>query len=216
MPISANAETTFFTEIVDFEPVVVRLRQLTAGHASTSARQVVFTLSESIDDEREVDEGDEHDIQFVESREDAPEAFETTEQPFHFVSAFVHFPIVFPRFKAVALWRNNRDETQVQCELSCLVAFICLVHQQVQWPIGRPKALKQGSPLRCITGLSGRKRECYGCSSIRGNHMNRGGPSGPALADSLRSVFFNAPVPSGCTFTIVLSSETTSILTRTI
>jgi hypothetical protein len=35
----------------------------------------VFTLPESIDDEREIDEGDEHYIQFVESREDAPEAF---------------------------------------------------------------------------------------------------------------------------------------------
>ena len=41
--------------------------------------QGVFTLPESIDDEREIDEGDEHYIQFVESREDAPEAFKTAE-----------------------------------------------------------------------------------------------------------------------------------------
>jgi hypothetical protein len=159
--------------------------------------QGVFTLPESIDDERKIDEGDEHYIQFVESREDAPEALKTAEQSFHFVAAFVHFPIVFPWFKPIALWWNNGDETQIQRQLPCLIAFVCLVHQQVQWPIGWPKALEQGSPLRCITGLSGRKRECYGRSSIRGNHMNLGGPSGSALADSLGSVFFNAPVPSG-------------------
>ena len=153
----------------------------------------MFTLPESIDDEREIDEGDEHYIQFVESREDAPEAFKTAEQSFHFVSAFVHFPIVFPRFKAIALWRNNGNETQIQRQLPCLIAFVGLVHPQVQWPIGWPKALEQGSPLRCITGLSGRKLECYGRSSIRGNHMNLGSPSGSALADSLGS-FFNAPV----------------------
>lgn len=34
--------------------------------------QDVFALPESIDDEREIDEGDEHYIQFVELREDAP------------------------------------------------------------------------------------------------------------------------------------------------
>ena len=46
--------------------------------------------------------------------------------------------------------------------------------------------------------------------------MNLGGPTAPGLADGLRSVFFNAPVPSGCTLTMVLSIETTSSLMRTI
>ena len=55
----------------------------------------------------------------------------------------------------------------------------------------------------------------HGRPSIRGNHMNFGGPSAAGLADGLRSVFFNAPVPSGCTFTIVLSSDTASIRMRT-
>ena len=47
-----------------------------------------------------------------------------------------------------------------------------------------------------IVGLSRREAERHGCSSIRGNHMNLGGPTATGLADG--SVFFNAPVPSGC------------------
>ena len=54
----------------------------------------VVTLPESVDDEREIDEGDEHDIQFVESREDATEAFEAAEQSFHFVSMRVQFAFI--------------------------------------------------------------------------------------------------------------------------
>jgi hypothetical protein len=44
--------------------------------------------------------------------------------------------------------------------------------------------------------------------------MNLDGPAASGPADGLRSVFFSAPVPSGCTFTMVLSSDTASILMR--
>ncbi len=80
----------------------------------------------------------------------------------------------------------------------------------------RPQTTEQLAPLRCVVSLSGGEREDHCCSSICGNHMNLGGPSTPGLADGLRSVFFNAPVPSGCTLTIVLSSEIASSLIRTI
>ena len=79
--------------------------------------------------------------------------------------------------------------------------------------------VKQSAPFRRVVGLSGREGERYGCSSIRGNHMNLGGPTATGLADGLGSVFFNAPVPSGCTLTMVLSmetAETASSLIRTI
>ncbi len=46
--------------------------------------------------------------------------------------------------------------------------------------------------------------------------MNFCCPSSSRLSDCLWSFFFNAPVPSGCTFTIVLSRDTASILTLTI
>ena len=44
--------------------------------------------------------------------------------------------------------------------------------------------------------------------------MNLGGPTATGLADGLGSVFFNAPVPSGWTLTMVLSIETASSLMR--
>ena len=45
--------------------------------------------------------------------------------------------------------------------------------------------------------------------------QNLGGPSSPGLADGLRSVFLTRPCHR-CTLTIVLSTETASILMRTI
>src|SRR6478752_8413804 len=67
-----------------------------------------------------------------------------------------------------------------------------------------------------VVCLSRGQRERYGRSSIRGNHMNLGGPSPARFADGLRAVFFSAPVPSGCTLIMVLSRLTASILIRTI
>ena len=46
--------------------------------------------------------------------------------------------------------------------------------------------------------------------------MNLGSPASTRLADGLRAVFFSASVPSGCTLTMVLSSDRASILIRMI
>ena len=79
----------------------------------------------------------------------------------------------------------------------------------------RPEMAERcGSPpgfaiCRSLSRMNGR-------SSIRGNHMNLGGPSAARLANGLGAVFFRAPVPSGCTLTAVLSKATASILMRTI
>jgi hypothetical protein len=58
------------------------------------------------------------------------------------------------------------------------------------------KALQQGTSFWSITCLAERRCERYGCSSIRGNHMNLGGPTASRFSDGLRS-FISAPVPSG-------------------
>ena len=42
--------------------------------------------------------------------------------------------------------------------------------------------------------------------------MNLGVPSAAGLADGLWPVFFRAPVPSGCTLILVLSSDTTIVM----
>ena len=78
------------------------------------------------------------------------------------------------------------------------------------------KAIQQLTSFWSVVGLSGGKREGDSRSSIRGNHMNFGGPAAAGFADGLRAVFFSAPVPSGWTLTMVLSIDTASILMRTI
>ena len=65
-------------------------------------------------------------------------------------------------------------------------------------------------------GIARRQRKGYGRSSIRGNQMNLGVPSATRFSDGLRSVFFKAPVPSGCTLTEVESKLKASIRMRTI
>ena len=66
------------------------------------------------------------------------------------------------------------------------------------------QARKQFTPLGSISRLPRRQREAYRRAGIRGN------PSWLSLSDGLRAVFSSAPIPSGCTFTTVLSSDATS------
>ena len=110
---------------------LLRLKAIVMAGLGEALNQGLFTLSERIDDERELDEGDEHHVEFVKSGEDATEAFKATKQPFDFISALVHFTVVFPWLKTVALGRNNRNKAQVERKLPRLVAFVGFVHEQV-------------------------------------------------------------------------------------
>lgn len=76
-----------------------------------------------------------------------------------------------------------------------------------------PATRTTGRDLLAIPCLSRRERKSYGAFGIRGNHMNFDAPPTATLADGLRPVF-NVPVPSRCTFTMVLSKLTASILMR--
>jgi hypothetical protein len=157
----------------------------------------VLTLSEGIDDEHEDDEGEEDDIEFLESGKDAAEAFQPAEKPFHFVALFVEFAVVFPGIEPVGLGRNHRNHAQIEHQLPRLVALIGFIHQH-----GKPfrhgaKLAQQRPSLGRIMRVARRQSEDYSRSSIRGNQMNLGVPSAARFADSLGSVFFNAPVPSG-------------------
>jgi hypothetical protein len=80
---------------------------------------------------------------------------------------------------------------------------------------GAPRRLKQCTPFGCIVRLPRRQRERYSRSSIRGNHMNLGVPTASVLANRSGAALFSAPAPSGCTLTLVLSSDTASIFMRT-
>ena len=166
--------------------------------------------------ERQQDETQEEHIELVEAREDAPKALQPSEQPLDLVAPLVQLLVVFPWVDSGREWGNNGSKSQLQCELARLVALVCTIHHYRQVLLLRPQAVEQLAALRCVVGLSRGKGEGHGRSSICGNHMNLGGPAATRLSDGLWPVFFNAPVPSGCTLTIVLSIETASSLTRTI
>ena len=120
-----------------------------------------------------------------------------------------------PRFRAQRMRRDDRDEAQIESQLACFIAFIRTAHKQAtaSWQVW--KLAYQLPSVRRIPGLPGSQRERQSRSSIRGNHMNLRGPSASRSTDGLCAVFFRAPVPSGCTLTMVLSRLTASILMRT-
>jgi hypothetical protein len=162
-----------------------------------------------------MDKGKEHHIEFLETGEDASEAFEPTKQSFDLVAAAVHGAVVLPSVNAVLLRRNNRNEAEVEGQLPGVLAFVGSVHQQMNRPSRRAKPAQKLAPFRRVVGIAGGKGEGNGSSGIRCDQVNLGGPAAAGLAYRLRAVFFRAPVPSGCTLTAVLSNDTASILTRT-
>ena len=81
----------------------------------------------------------------------------------------------------------------------------------------RSQRLSNLRPSGASWAWPGEREKVMAVASIRGNHMNLGGPQPPRdLPMDCGPFFFNAPVPSGCTLTMVLSIETASSLMRTI
>jgi len=158
----------------------------------------------------------EHHVELLEAGEDPAEAFETTKQSFNFVSPFVDRLAVMPSSDAVGLGRYDGRESQVEGQLPGFIALVGPIHDQMHRAVRATQLRKEPATFGRIMRLARRQTKRYCRSSIRGNHMNLGGPSSSGLADGLRAVFFSAPVPSGCTLTMVLSSATDSILMRTI
>jgi hypothetical protein len=62
-------------------------------------------------------------------------------------------------------------------------------HPNLIGSVRRPNPFEQLTPLWRIMGLSGRQRERYNCSVIRGNQMNFGIPSSRGFSDALTTVF---------------------------
>ena len=149
------------------------------------------------DDQSEMNKRHEHHVELLESREDTAKALESAKQPLDFVAPLVHLTIVLPGLDPVGLRRHNRDESQVQSQLTGFVPLISTIHQQVNRPLRRAQFVQQLASFSRIVRLPRRQRERYCRSSIRSTHMNLGCPAAARFPDSLRAVFFNAPVPSG-------------------
>lgn len=86
------------------------------------------------------------------TREDATKTLQSTERPPDFVATFVQLPVVLPRLNVCAQRRNDGDEAEIERELSGFVAFVRLVHQQVQRPIRRFQTFEQCSSVRRVAG----------------------------------------------------------------
>ena len=136
-----------------------------------------------------MEEGKKHDIEFIEAREEAAEAFETPEEPLDLVAPAVHGFVILPRRQTIALGRDHGNPAEIQGQLAGRVVFVSAVHDEIERRRQRSEAAQKRAALHRVGGFSGREREGYGRSSIRGNQMNLGSPSTARLADRLGSVF---------------------------
>ena len=153
--------------------------------------------TKSLDDEGEVEEGEEHHVELVEAGEDSAESLEPVEESLDLVAAAIEYSIELPRLQAGTLGRHDGNPSEIQSQLACLIVLIGAVHEQRQRLGQWPQTAQQLAAMLGVVSLAGRESERYRRSSICGNHMNLGGPSAAGFADRLRTVFFNAPVPSG-------------------
>ena len=140
---------------------------------------------------------DKHHVEFLKTRKDAPKALEPAKQALNFVTTSVHRTIIFPSVNSITFGRNYRHKAKLQRQLTRLIPLVGAIHQKVEGTVGRTESIEQLTAFRRVVRLAWRKGKGYSRSSIRGNHMNLGAPSSARLADGLRAVFFNAPVPSG-------------------
>ena len=157
----------------------------------------------------------EDDVELLESREEATNPLQPPDQPLDFVAPLVQLPIVCPRVKPALERRHYRVEPQGPGQLAGLVPLLGPVPHQRQRLALAAQAMEQLAAFGCIMGLARRQRDRHRGASLRGHPMTLGGPPSAGLADGLRPVWFNAPVPSGGPFTLGLSIDTASSLSRT-
>ena len=124
-----------------------------------------------------MDEAQEQGIEFVEAREDAPEALQSSEQTFDFVAPLVHIAVVHPGVTPGPERRNHGCEAEVERQLACRVALVGAVHHQGRAGALAAETAQELAPLRRVVCLSGGEREGHGRPGIRGNHMKLGGPA---------------------------------------
>lgn len=97
----------------------------------------MFTLAKTFNDQGEMDKGQEHHVELLESGEDAAKSFEATEQALDFVASPIHGSVVLPGGDPVLLGWNHGYEAQVDGQLAGFVALVGAVHEQVDRPCRR-------------------------------------------------------------------------------
>src|SRR4051812_36666231 len=127
--------------------------------AGVVAKPGLLTLSKSFDDQSEVEEGKKHDIEFIEAREEAAEAFETPEEPLDLVAPAVHGFVILPRRQTIALGRDHGNPAELQGQLAGRIVFVSAVHDEIERRRQRSDAAQKLAALHRVRGFSGRERE---------------------------------------------------------
>ena len=131
-----------------------------------------------------------------------------TEESLDFVASAIEEAIMLPRVEAVWVGRNHGDITEFFGQVAGVIALVGAIHGKMAAGRGRSAGAQELTTLGRVPCLAGGQLEVQGAPSMRGNQMNLGGAAAAGPADGLGAVFFKAPVPSGCTLTVVLSSDT--------
>ena len=84
------------------------------------------------DDQREVEESEKHRVALFEPRKDAPESFQSPEEPLDFVALLVRFALLLPRIEPVGFGPNHGNHAQIEHKLSGFIAFVGAIHQHGQ------------------------------------------------------------------------------------
>ena len=118
----------------------------------------MLTLSEVVQcdvDERQIHEGQEHDVELVVARRHPPLLLDQTEQAFNLVAFPLGFLVIFPRPLAVRLRRHDPDVAAIRNDLTRPVVRTGLVHHQESdlWPV----PLEQFPAHRRIVAVAGRQ-----------------------------------------------------------
>ena len=136
-----------------------------------------------------MDKGQEHHIEFLETREDAPEPFEAAKQSLDFIASAVHGAIVFPSGEAVSFRGNNGDEAEIEGQLPGVIPLVGSIHQQVRRPSRRTQPAKEFAPFRRVMSIARRQGKGYRGSRVRRDEVDFGGPAATRFANGLRAVF---------------------------
>ena len=113
------------------------------------------TLTQGLDDKSGVKESGEHHIEFIETREDAPEALEPTEEPLDFVAAAVEQVVLFPRLQTGPTGRHDGNPSKIQRQLAGLIVLIGAIDQQRERLGQRPQSGQQIAALRSVVRWAG-------------------------------------------------------------
>ena len=141
-------------------------------------------------DKGEVDKKHKDNIQFVEACKDSTKSFQLSKQSLYFVSLFIHFLVVLPRPQPIAFRWYNGLHPQIDYQLSGLIAFVGLVHDDLS-PV--PAIVFKGfhSLPACwrISNVARGQGKGHCRCGIRRSHMNFRRPPCSGFTNRLWTVF---------------------------